>query len=101
MTVTKEQYLNAKKIVDSYVIQLEKSHITHRYFLDVRNGCAAVRDKWHSSYDEDYPGLHSDTSDVVEYKHGYPEDGSWRMRDEDVTFCVYEKWHLQNVGIKH
>lgn len=86
MMITKEQYLDARKIIDSYVVQLENSHIAPRYFLDVRNGCAAVRDKWHSSYDEDYPGLHSDTQDVVEYIHGFQGDGSWRVREEDVVY---------------
>ncbi len=86
MLITKGQYLNAKKVVDSYILQLENSHNIPRYFLDLRSGCAAVRDKWHSSYDEDYPGLHSDTSDVVEYRHGFKLDGGWEMREEDIVY---------------
>jgi len=41
-----------------------------RYFVDRRIGCIAVRDSEHPQYDPDYPGLHSDTVDVVEYWHG-------------------------------
>lgn len=36
-----------------------------RYFLDIRGGCAAVRDRQHPGYDEDYPGLHRVMLDVV------------------------------------
>ncbi len=57
-----------------------------RYFVDIRCGCGAVRDKWHESYNEDYPGLHSDTLDVVEYKRGYTDNGVWNMKDEDVKY---------------
>ncbi len=41
-----------------------------RYFVDVRVGCAAVRDRQHPDYDESYPGLHWYTKDVIAYKHG-------------------------------
>ncbi len=59
-----------------------------RYFLDIRVGCAAVRDRQHQSYDESYPGLHSDTLDVVEYKHGLKQsvNGGWKMREEDINY---------------
>lgn len=67
-----------------------------RYFVDVRIGCGAVRDKWHESYDEDYSGLHSDTPDVVEYKHGYIASGVWRMKDEDVKYLIDLCEHLNN-----
>lgn len=57
-----------------------------RYFLDIRNGCGAVRDRQHPSYDQSYPGLHQDTLDVVLYKHGLKigGNGGWEMRDEDI-----------------
>lgn len=41
-----------------------------RYFVDVRVGCAAIRDRQHPGYDESYPGLHWNTPDVIAYKHG-------------------------------
>jgi hypothetical protein len=60
-----------------------------RYFLDIRCGCAAVRDRNHPSYDESYQGLHHDTPDVVEYKHGIRSNDTggwtgWTMKDEDI-----------------
>jgi hypothetical protein len=56
-----------------------------RYFLDIRVGCAAVRDRAHLNYDETYPGLHQDTPDVVLYKHGRNIKGDgWIMVDEDI-----------------
>lgn len=57
-----------------------------RYFLDIRSGCAAVRDRLHPEYSESYPGLHSDTPDVVFYKHGLRnnDSGGWDMREEDI-----------------
>lgn len=60
--------------------------MTDRYFLDIRCGCAAVRDRLHPEYSESYPGLHSDTPDVVLYKHGLEnnDNGGWDMREEDI-----------------
>lgn len=57
-----------------------------RYFLDIRCGCAAVRDRLHPEYSESYPGLHRDTPDVVLYKHGLEnnDNGGWDMREEDI-----------------
>ena len=56
-----------------------------RYFVDIRTGCAAVRDRQHPDYDETYPGLHSDTHDVVLYKHGLKvTEVGWEMRREDI-----------------
>lgn len=58
-----------------------------RYFLDIRVGCGAVRDRQNQNYDPTYPGLHSDTPDVVLYKHGIQissHSGGWEMREEDI-----------------
>lgn len=55
-----------------------------RYFLDIRAGCGAVRDRQHESYDEGYQGLHQDTPDVVLYRHGIYAGGEWQMADEDI-----------------
>ncbi len=57
-----------------------------RYFVDIRGGCGAVRDRNHPKFDPSYQGLHQDTPDVVEYRHGFQDGGSWNMRDEDVEF---------------
>lgn len=59
-----------------------------RYFVDIRGGCAAVRDSEHPDYNSDYQGLHQDTIDVVEYRHGFqnPETNSWDMKKEDVDY---------------
>jgi len=84
--ITEKQYLEAQKIVDAWNSQLNQSRVMPRYFVDIRGGCGAVRDKWHESYDEDYQGLHSDTLDVVEYKHGYTANGVWNMKQEDIDY---------------
>lgn len=81
-----KEHLEAQKIVNAWNSQLNKSRVIPRYFVDIRVGCGAVRDKWHESYNEDYPGLHRDTLDVVEYKHGYRVNGVWNMKDEDVKY---------------
>ena len=44
-----------------------------RYYVDLRAGCVAVRDK--TKTDRDYQGLHADTQGVVFYRHG--EIGKW------------------------
>jgi len=61
-----------------------------RFILDLRCGCAAVRDTKHPRYNKDYQGLHHDTCDVVEYRHGFQnsEKGCWEMRDEDIKFLT-------------
>ena len=46
---------------------------TDRYFVDLRSGCVAVRDRKDPNYDPDYRGLHADTPDVVQYWGGKPE----------------------------
>ena len=64
--------------------------VSNRFILDIRCGCAAVRDTKHPKYNKDYPGLHRDTCDVVEYRHGFQnsEKGYWEMRDEDIKFLT-------------
>lgn len=57
-----------------------------RYFVDIRAGCGAVRDRLHESYNKYYQGLHYDLYDVVEYKHGVCMDGYQMMKDEDVKY---------------
>lgn len=64
-----------------------------RYFLDIRSGCAAVRDRQHPGYDEDYPGLHRVMLDVVEYRHGlYTTEHDlgglsyWGVKQEDIDY---------------
>lgn len=90
VTKKKEQQkkLLVNKIVDAENSQVDSHRETPRYFLDIRSGCAAVRDKWHESYDADYPGLHGDTADVVEYRHGYLADDAWNMKEEDVKYLI-------------
>ena len=67
----------------------------NRYFVDERGGCAAVRDRNHPSFDPGYPGLHSYTPDVVEYRHGSENlvgDAIWYMGCKDIeelnTICT-------------
>lgn len=74
-----KDFLEAQKVIEK---QISKS----RYFLDIRVGCGAVRDKLHEFYEEDYPGLHSETPDVVEYKAGHFINGVWEMREEDIKY---------------
>jgi hypothetical protein len=55
-----------------------------RYFIDIRSGCAAVRDRLHPLYNPDYPGLHQDTPDVVEYIHGIRSGNCWTVNTEGI-----------------
>ncbi len=59
-----------------------------RFFLDKRAGCAAIRDRQHPKYNEDYQGLHNDTPDVVEYIHGFQnhDEKCWDMKPEDIEY---------------
>ena len=59
-----------------------------RFFVDLRSGCGAVRDRLHPNYDPEYQGLHSDTIDVIEYRHGFQnhEKNCWDMKQDDVDF---------------
>jgi len=56
--------------------------------VDLRSGCGAVRDKLHPKFNPDYQGLHKDTIDVVEYRHGFQDNilNSWNMYQEDIDF---------------
>ena len=62
--------------------------VVPRFFVDLRSGCGAVRDRLHLNFNPDYPGLHNDTIDVVEYRHGFQnsETNSWDMYKEDIDF---------------
>jgi hypothetical protein len=68
----------------------EDSEANKRFILDIRCGCAAIRDTKHPKYSKDYQGLHRDTCDVVEYCHGFQnsEKGCWEMEDEDIKFLT-------------
>lgn len=63
-------------------------NVMPRFFVDLRSGCGAVRDRLHPNFDPDYQGLHNDTCDVVEYRHGFQnsETKSWDMKQEDIDF---------------
>ena len=65
-----------------------KIEIKPRFFVDLRSGCGAVRDRLHPNFEPDYQGLHNDTCDVVKYRHGYQNSKtkSWDMRQEDIDF---------------
>jgi hypothetical protein len=69
---------------------MNKAKQKARFFVDIRSGCGAVRDRLHPQYDPDYPGLHQDTVDVIEYRHGFRNTGDsgifWDMKQEDVDF---------------
>ena len=66
----------------------ENQNTEQRYFLDIRSGCAAVRDSKHPNYDNDYPGLHHDTIDVIEYRHGYQSKYGWQMNPNDIQYLT-------------
>jgi len=83
--ITGKEFLKAQKIVEEWKEQIKHSN-ENRFFVDIRGGCGAVRDSWHESFDKDYPGLHSDTPDVIDYKHGFTDNGVWKMNDDDVDF---------------
>ncbi|MCK9417597.1 helix-turn-helix transcriptional regulator [Candidatus Dojkabacteria bacterium] len=82
------------------LIEIDIEITKHRYFVDIRCGCGAVRDRYHESYNKDYPGLHRDTPDVVEYKHGYTANGIWNMKDDDVTYLneLCNRLNIENIN---
>lgn len=77
----KECFVSAKNSVNE---ELTKQ----RYFLDLRGGCGAVRDSLHKDYNPNYPGLHHDTSDVVEFRMGYRGDGCLNMKQDDIDYLT-------------
>jgi transcriptional regulator with XRE-family HTH domain len=82
------------------LIEIDIEITKHRYFVDIRCGCGAVRYRYHESYNKDYPGLHRDTPDVVEYKHGYTANGIWNMKDDDVTYLneLCNRLNIENIN---
>lgn len=67
-----------------------------RYFVDLRGGCVAVRDRLLT--DPEYNGLHADTVGVVQYWHGVQNiercpkccgaghiGTGWEVRDDDAV----------------
>ena len=69
----------------------------NRYFVDERAGCIAVRDR--EQTDPEYPGLHPDTTGVVRYWHGTPQNDTcptcgqrrpagWEIADADRQSAV-------------
>lgn len=80
--------MEAKEFEEAVNTQLNIDIVMPRFFLDKRAGCAAIRDRQHPKYNEDYQGLHNDTCDVVEYKHGFQnhEKGCWDMSPEDIEY---------------
>lgn len=54
-----------------------------RYFVDLRCGCAAVRDRWHETFDVEYYGLNVDVPDVVKYVSGV-NNLSWEVKQKDI-----------------
>lgn len=59
-----------------------------RYFVDLRVGCVAVRDR--EKTDPMYQGLHSDTEGVVWYRHGRDGVGGWTVDDLDIAAAYLE-----------
>jgi len=54
-----------------------------RYFLDIRSGIGAVRDRFYT--DPEYNGLHADTEGVIVYRPGFKVDDHWEMLPADVA----------------
>jgi len=82
--------MEAKEFEEAVNAQLGIGGVMPRFLLDIRSGCAAIRDTKHPKYNADYQGLHHDTCDVVEYKHGFQnhEKGCWDMREEDINYLT-------------
>lgn len=57
-----------------------------KYFVDIRLGCGAIRNRLHPDYDLDYQGLHDTTADVVEYIQGSYKNGEWNMKQEHIDW---------------
>lgn len=70
----------------------------HRFFVDERLGCIAVRDRQHPKYSKDYPGLHFDTVDVICYIHGTRnEKNDWVISDRDRLLCQQRADYLNSI----
>lgn len=78
--------------------QSPKTAVISRFFIDERCGCIAVRDRKHPSYDETYPGLHNDTSDVIFYAYGNRNENGWYVDERFVKKANDVLVHLQSFG---
>ena len=101
------EQLNAENM--SLKAQKESKVIdSNRYFVDIRGGCGAVRDRLHPEYDRLYKGLHDDTIDVVLYKHGIEKRDEnnfivWDMSEIDINilnnYCAYMNSIHESEGV--
>lgn len=64
-----EQYMN-----------ITEKKTDNRYFVDLRNGCIAIRDRYY--VDPDRQGLHSDMECVVDFRMGYTTSKPYRNQTE-------------------
>ena len=83
---TERYKLNQANVDNTESQALHIDSVMPRYYVDERAGCAAVRDREHPKFNKDYRGLHHDTSDVVEYKHGRTEGGTWIVDPKDLEY---------------
>ena len=66
-----------------------KKNTTPRFFVDIRVGCAAVRDSQHPKYSKNYPGLNQDLEDIVAWKQGVRDVlDEWSVKEEDVDYLT-------------
>ena len=82
---------------NTQVPQCDKTAVISRFFIDERGGCIAVRDSKHPDYDETYPGLHNDTSDVIFYAHGNRNENGWYVDERFVKKANDVLSHLQSL----
>ena len=77
--------------------------LVERYFLDVRGGIVAIRDRKHPDYDSDYPGLHSYMGDVVCCLTGHWNGSEWTLPDyshlEKMCNDLNQLWFNNQGGI--
>jgi len=67
----------------------EKENTTPRFFVDIRVGCAAVRDSQHPKYSKNYPGLNQDLEDIVAWKQGVRDIlDEWSVKEEDIDYLT-------------
>ena len=73
-----------------------------RYFVDVRVGCVAIRDRFHPDYDEDYQGLNPDLKDVVKFHDGEKDGGDWYVSNDAIKNIkeLCEKMNNDNNSVK-
>ena len=62
--------------------QLNIGAVMHRFFVDERVGCIAIRDMQHPEFNIEHQGLDAELADVVKFQMGTLINNEWVVSDE-------------------